>query len=108
MGRACGSWFAPCCGRHRCAGAKGIVRIGFSAAGNAIIPRQDRCLACGAAWKSIDVSHGDGCPNHLLDEAMETPLGVLVHRCLRLLNAKTMGVTITLADLTQSQREREH
>lgn len=39
---------------------------------------------------------------------METPLGVLVHRCLRLLNAKTMAVTITLADLTQSQREREH
>ena len=63
----------------------------------------DGCPACGAGWKAIDVSHGPGCPKHLLDEAMETPLGVLVRRAFRLLNAKTMGVTITLADLTEEE-----
>ena len=63
----------------------------------------DGCPACDAGWKAIDVSHGPGCPKHLLDEAMETPQGVVVRRCFRWLNAKAMGVTITLADLTEEE-----
>lgn len=63
----------------------------------------DGCPACGAGWKAIDVSHGPGCPRNLLDEAMETPNGVLVRQCFRLMNAKTMGITITLADITEQE-----
>jgi len=63
----------------------------------------DGCPACGADWKAIDVSHGPGCPKNLLEEAMETPNGVLVRRCFRLLNAKAMGLTITLADITEAE-----
>ena len=63
----------------------------------------DACPACGSGWKAIDVSHGPGCPRHLVEEAMETPNGVLVRRCFRLLNAKTMGLTITMADLTEEE-----
>jgi hypothetical protein len=39
----------------------------------------------------------------LVDEAMETPNGILVRRAFRLLNAKTMGLTITLADVTEEE-----
>jgi hypothetical protein len=63
----------------------------------------DGCPACGAGWKAIDVSHGPGCPRNLLEEAMDTPNGVLVHRCFRLLNAKAMGLTIMLADITEEE-----
>ena len=34
---------------------------------------------------------------------METFNGMLVRRCFRLLNAKALGVTITLADLTEEE-----
>jgi hypothetical protein len=63
----------------------------------------DSCPACGAGWKAIDVSHGAGCPRNLLEEAMETPNGILVRRCFRLLNAKSLGLTITLADITEEE-----
>ena len=63
----------------------------------------DGCPTCGAGWKQIDVSHGPGCPRNLVEEAMETPNGILVRRCFRLLNAKALGVTITLADLTEEE-----
>jgi hypothetical protein len=61
------------------------------------------CPACNVGWKAIDVSHGPGCPKNLLEEAMETPNGMLVRRCFRLLNAKGMGLTITLADITEEK-----
>jgi hypothetical protein len=44
-----------------------------------------------------------GCPKNLLEEAMETPNGVLVRRCFRILNAKAMGLTIMLADITEEE-----
>jgi hypothetical protein len=56
-----------------------------------------------ADWKAIDVSHGPDCPKNLLEEAMSTPDGVLVRRCFRILTAKSMGVTITLADVTEEE-----
>ena len=59
--------------------------------------------ACGADWKAIDVSHGPGCPKNLLEEAMDTPNGALVRRCFRILNAKSIGLTITLADITEEE-----
>jgi hypothetical protein len=34
---------------------------------------------------------------------METPNGALVRRCFRMLNAKHLGLTITLADLTEEE-----
>ena len=34
---------------------------------------------------------------------METPNGILVRRCFRILHAKAMGLTITLADLTEQE-----
>lgn len=63
----------------------------------------DRCPACGADWKAIDVSHGPGCPKNRLDEAMDSPNGALVRRCFRLLNAKGIGLTITLEDITEEE-----
>lgn len=63
----------------------------------------DACPACDADWKSIDVSHGPGCPKNLLEEAMDSPQGGLIRRCFKLLNAKTMGFTITLADVTEEE-----
>ena len=60
----------------------------------------DGCPACNAGWKAIDVSHGPGCPRNLLEETLDTPNGILVRRSFRLLNAKGMGLTITLADIT--------
>jgi len=59
--------------------------------------------ACQADWKAIDVSHGPGCPENLLDEAMDTPSGTLVRRCFRILNAKSIWLTITLADSTEEE-----
>ncbi len=35
--------------------------------------------------------------------AFETPNGILMRRCFRLLNAKSMGLTITLADITEKE-----
>jgi len=61
------------------------------------------CPACGVDWKAIDVSHGPGCPRHLLEEALDTPNGALVRRCFRILNAKSMGITITLSDITEEE-----
>ena len=63
----------------------------------------DGCPACRADWKAIDVSHGPGCPKNLLEEAMDTPNGALVRRCFRILNAKSIGLTITLADVTEEE-----
>jgi hypothetical protein len=63
----------------------------------------DGCPACGAGWKAIDVSHGPCCPRNLLDEAMDTPNGILVRRCFRLMNAKAMGLTITFDDITEEE-----
>jgi hypothetical protein len=63
----------------------------------------DGCQACGADWKAIDVSHGPNCPKGLLDDAMDSPNGILVRRCFRLLNAKAIGLTITLADITEEE-----
>jgi hypothetical protein len=63
----------------------------------------DGCPSCGAAWKVIDVSHGSGCPKNLLEEAMDSPNGALVRRCFRILNAKSIGLTITLTDLTEEE-----
>jgi len=34
---------------------------------------------------------------------MESAAGRLVRRCFRLLNAKTLGLTITLADITEEE-----
>ena len=48
-------------------------------------------------------SHGPGCPKNLLEEAMDTPNGALVRRCFRLLNAKGIGLTITLGDITEEE-----
>ena len=61
------------------------------------------CPVCVTDWKAIDVSHGPGCPKNLLEEAMDTPNGALVRRCFRLLNAKSIGLTITLADVTEEE-----
>ena len=63
----------------------------------------DGCPGCGADWKSIDVSHGLACPKNRLEEAMDTPSGALVRRCFRILNAKSMGLTVTLADITEEE-----
>ena len=63
----------------------------------------DGCPACGADWKAIDVSPGPGCPKNLLEEALDTPNAALVRRCLRILNAKSIGLTITLADITEEE-----
>ena len=63
----------------------------------------DGCPACGADWKAIDVGHGPGCPKNLLEEAMDTPNGSLVRRCFRILSAKNIGLTITLADITEEE-----
>jgi len=62
-----------------------------------------RMPSCGAGWKAIDVSHGPACPRNLLDEAMDTPNGVLVRRCFRIMGAKSMGLTITLSDITEEE-----
>ena len=62
---------------------------------------------CGSteAWSGVvDVSHGPNCPKHLLEEALDTPNGALVRRCFRVLNAKSMGLTITLSDITEEFR----
>ncbi|HZT32771.1 MAG TPA: hypothetical protein VE999_01660 [Gemmataceae bacterium] len=63
----------------------------------------DGCPVCAAGWRAIDVSHGPACPKHLVEEAFETPNGVLVRRCFRLLNAKAMGLAITLNDITEEE-----
>jgi len=63
----------------------------------------DDCPTCRADWKAIDVSHGPGCPKNRLDEAMDSPNGVLVRRCFRLLNAKGIGLTVNLADITEEE-----
>ena len=63
----------------------------------------DGCPACRADWKAIDVSHGPGCPKNRLDEAMDSPNGVLVRRCFRILNAKSIGLTVTLTDITEEE-----
>ena len=34
---------------------------------------------------------------------MDTPNGALVRRCFRILNAKSIGLTITLADITEEE-----
>jgi hypothetical protein len=61
------------------------------------------CPACGAGWKVIDVSHGPGCPRNVLDDAIGSQNGIVVRRCFRLLNAKALGLTITLADVTEEE-----
>ena len=69
----------------------------------------DGCPACGTDWKAIDVSHGAARPKQLVEEAFDTSNGILVRRCFRLLNAKSMGLAITLADITEEElRVMEH
>ena len=34
---------------------------------------------------------------------MDTPNGTLVRRCFRILNAKNIGLTITMADITEEE-----
>jgi hypothetical protein len=83
-----------------------VSRPASSAAGDADYSAQtelDACPACSADWKAIDVSHGPGCPKNRLEEAMDTPTGVLVRRCFRILNAKSIGLRITLADITEEK-----
>jgi len=63
----------------------------------------DQCPACGAGWKQLDVSHGPDCPKRVVEDAMDSANGALVRRCFRLLNAKAMGLTITLADITEEE-----
>jgi hypothetical protein len=63
----------------------------------------DDCPTCGAGWKAIDVTHGPACPKNLVEEAFDTPNGILVRRCFRILNAKSMGLAITLADITEEE-----
>ena len=63
----------------------------------------DGCPACRADWKAIDVSHGPACPKNLLEDAMGTPNGGLIRRCFRILNAKSIGLMITLADITEEE-----
>ena len=63
----------------------------------------DQCPACGAGWKEVDVSHGPGCPKNLLQDALDTGRGALVRRYYRLLNAKSLGFTITLEDVTEEE-----
>jgi hypothetical protein len=63
----------------------------------------DSCPACGAGWKDIDVSHGPACPKNLIGEAFDAPNGVLVRRCFRLPNAKAMGLTLMLVDITEEE-----
>ena len=46
---------------------------------------------------------GRAVPKNLLEEAMDTPNGALVRRCFRILNAKSIGLTITLADITEEE-----
>jgi hypothetical protein len=48
-------------------------------------------------------ANGSGCPKNLLEEAMDTPNGALVRRCFRILNARSIGLTITLADITEKE-----
>jgi len=43
------------------------------------------------------------CPRNLIEEAFDTSNGVLVRRCFRLVNAKALGLTITLADITEQE-----
>ena len=73
-------------------------QCGYSAA-----TELDGCPACGADWKAIDVSHGPACPKNMVEEAFDAPNGILVRRCFRILNAKAMGLTITLADITEEE-----
>jgi hypothetical protein len=61
------------------------------------------CPECGGGWKAIDVSHGGGCPKNLLEEALDSPNGALVRRCFRILNAKSLGLTITMSDITEEE-----
>jgi hypothetical protein len=63
----------------------------------------DECPACGAGWKQLDVSHGPDCPKRVVEDAMDSANGALVRRCFRLLNAKALGLTITLADITEEE-----
>ena len=82
--------YLDCTFRHR--------RCGYSAPAEL-----DGGPSCGADWKAIDVSHGPACPKNRLDEAMDTPNGALVRRCFRILNARCIGLTITLADITEEE-----
>jgi hypothetical protein len=59
--------------------------------------------ARGADWKAIDASHGPGYPKNPFEEAMDTPSGALVRICFHILNAKSIGLTITLADITEEE-----
>jgi hypothetical protein len=53
--------------------------------------------------ESLDVSHGPNCPRNLPTEAMDSPNGILVRRSFRILNAKPIGLTITLNDIAEEE-----
>ena len=63
----------------------------------------DECPNCGAGWKSLDVSHGPDCPKNRFDDGMESQHGALIRRGFRLLNAKGIGITLTLSDVTEEE-----
>jgi hypothetical protein len=46
---------------------------------------------------------GPGWPKNLLEQAIDAPGGALVRRRFRILNAKSIGLTITLADITEEE-----
>ena len=49
------------------------------------------------------MSHGPGCPRNLLNDALESANGLLVRRCFRIISAKHLGLTITLANITEEE-----
>ena len=61
------------------------------------------CPGCTALWKFFEVSHGPGCPKNQLADGMDSTHGALIRRCFRLLNAKTMGLSVTMADITEEE-----
>ena len=85
-------------------GARKIVRAAYSVAGSAVIPGRRRgitALLAGPGGRPSISATAHACSKHLVEDAFDTPNGILVRRCFRLLNAKAMGLTITLADITE-------
>ena len=46
---------------------------------------------------------GRAVPRICLKKAMDTPNGGLVRRCFRILNAKSIGLVITMSDITEEE-----
>jgi hypothetical protein len=56
-----------------------------------------------ADCKAIDVSHGPGCPKNLLNEAMDSPNGASGAAVLPHSERESIGLMITLADITEEE-----